>query len=104
MAEKVFDRETVLDLTVNVIPLVLLAFFFLVFVVVNPFGGGFVIMAIQLSIVGLMFVGLAAITYYSGAAVSKAEIAAESAATAEAHTDDTGETAETPDENGDVTG
>ena len=84
MAEKVFDRETVLDLTVNVIPLVLLAFFFLVFVFVNPFGGGFVIMAIQLSIVGMMFVGLAAITYYSGAAVSKAEKAAEADARAEA--------------------
>jgi len=102
MAEKVFDRETVLDLTVNVIPLALLAFFFLVFIVVNPFGGGFVIMAIQLSIVGLMFVGLAAITYYSGAAVSKAESAAEAAATAEGSDEGADEAAESPDESGDV--
>jgi hypothetical protein len=77
MAAKVFDRETILDLTVNMIPLAILAFFAIAFVAFNPYGDETVIVTIQLGIIGLMFVGLAAVTYYSGAAVSKAESAAE---------------------------
>ncbi len=75
MSPPVFDRETWLDLTVNVIPLVILGFFFVLFVVLNPFGFDPVFSAIQLSIVGTMFVGLVALTYYAGKAISAAEAA-----------------------------
>jgi threonine/homoserine/homoserine lactone efflux protein len=79
MAEKVFDRETLLDLTVNVIPLAILAIFFAAFVVFTPFGFDSVISSIQLAIIGLSAVGLAVLTYFSGRAVSKAENAQEEA-------------------------
>ena len=77
MSEKVFDRETLLDLTVNVIPFGIMAIFFALYLVFNPFGGGSVITAVQLSIVGVSALGLLILTYYSGAAVSKAEMEAE---------------------------
>lgn len=73
MAAKVFDRETLLDLVVNVIPLAILGFFMVAFVVVNPFGFDAVFSSIQLAIVGVMFVGLAVLTYYAGKAISTAE-------------------------------
>jgi arginine exporter protein ArgO len=80
MAEKVFDRETLLDLTVNVIPFVILAFFFIAFIVFTPFGFDSVISSLQLAIVGVSAIGLMVLTYYSGKAVSKAEKAEEAAA------------------------
>jgi hypothetical protein len=83
MSEKVFDRETLLDLTVNVIPFGILAIFFAAYVLFNPFEGGGVITAIQLAIVGVSALGLMILTYYSGAAVSKAEMKSEAALEAE---------------------
>lgn len=77
MAEKVFDRETLLDLTVNVIPFVIMAFFFIVFIVYTPFGFDSVISSIQLAIVGVAAIGLLVLTYFSGKAVSEAEKAEE---------------------------
>jgi hypothetical protein len=84
MSEKVFDRETLLDLTVNVIPFGIMAIFFALYLLFNPFEGGSVITAIQLSIVGVSAIGLLILTYYSGAAVSKAEMEAEAEAELEA--------------------
>lgn len=77
MSEKVFDRETLLDLTVNVIPFGILMIFFAAYLIFNPFDGDIVITAIQLAIVGVSGIGLMILTYYSGAAVSKAEMRAE---------------------------
>jgi mannose/fructose/N-acetylgalactosamine-specific phosphotransferase system component IIC len=73
MTQKVFDRETLLDLTVNIIPLAILAFFFVGFVVFTPFGFDSVISTIQLAIIGVSALGLAVLTYYSGKAISRAE-------------------------------
>jgi archaellum biogenesis protein FlaJ (TadC family) len=81
MAQKVFDRETVLDLTVNFIPLGILALFFVAFIVFTPFGFDSVITTIQLAIIAVSGLGLLALTYYSGMAVSKAEKAQEGAET-----------------------
>jgi len=72
-SEKVFDRETLLDLTVNVIPLGILIVFFVAYLAFNPFGFDSVISTIQLAIIGTAAVLLTVLTYYSGAAVSKAE-------------------------------
>jgi len=73
MAEKVFDRETLLDLTVNVIPFAILVIFFGAYIVFNPFRFDIVISGIQFAIIGTAAVLLGILTYYSGAAVSKAE-------------------------------
>lgn len=68
-----FDRETLLDLVVNAVPLVILAFFILLFVVVNPFNADPVATALQLTIVGVTLLALLVLTYYSGKAISEAE-------------------------------
>lgn len=64
MTSNIFDKDTLLDLTVNIVPLAILAFFFAVFVLVNPWGSGFTLeRVLQFAIVGTMFVGLAHLTY-----------------------------------------
>jgi hypothetical protein len=68
-----FDRDTLLDLTVNVIPLGILVFFVAAFALVNPFGWDNVISTIQYAIVVVMFILLAVLTYYAGKAISTAE-------------------------------
>lgn len=68
-----FDRETLLDLTVNAIPLGIMLFFIALFVLVNPFGSDPVGTAIQLTIVGVTFLALFILTYVSGKAISEAE-------------------------------
>lgn len=83
MSEKVFDRETLLDLTVNVIPFGILVIFFGGYLLFNPFGFDSVITGIQLAIIGVSAAGLMILTYYSGAAVSKAEKRTEAALEAE---------------------
>ncbi|WP_255150416.1 DUF6684 family protein [Halorarius halobius] len=73
MASRTFDRETLLDLTVNMIPLGIMLFFIGVFVLYNPFGTDPVATALQLTIVGVTFLALLVLTYYSGKAISEAE-------------------------------
>jgi hypothetical protein len=73
MSEQVFDRETLLDLMVNVIPLGIIGFFIVLFAVNRPFGYDPLTSGLQFGIVGLTFVGLVILTYYAGKAISKAE-------------------------------
>lgn len=75
MATRIFDRDTLLDLTVNVIPLGILAFFFVVFLVYapGPFAFNSVFTTVQLAIVFTTFVLLAVLTYYAGKAIAGAE-------------------------------
>lgn len=73
MASSVFDRETMLDLLVNIIPLAILVFFIGLFVVANPFGGNPVYTYLQFAIVGLTFVLLLILTYFSARAVATDE-------------------------------
>lgn len=68
-----FDRETLLDLVVNAIPLGMMLFFVVVFLLINPFGSSPVNTAIQISLLVVPFVALAFLTYVSGKAVSEAE-------------------------------
>ncbi|MEF8787401.1 MAG: DUF6684 family protein [Haloarculaceae archaeon] len=83
MSEKVFDRETLLDLTVNVIPFGILVIFFGGYLLFNPWGFDSVISGVQLAIIGVSAAGLMILTYFSGAAVSKAEKRSEAALEAE---------------------
>ena len=60
----VFDKDTILDLTVNIVPLAILGFFLVLFVALNPWGGGITLTrGLQFVLVGWMFVGLAILTY-----------------------------------------
>lgn len=68
-----FDRETLLDLSVNIIPLGIIAFFLVLFVVVPSFGFDPWVTGVQLALLIIPFVGLAVLTYYSGKAIAKAE-------------------------------
>lgn len=77
MTSRTFDRETILDLTVNMIPLGIMLFFIVVFVVLDPFGSDPVATALQMSIMLVMVLALTALTYYSGRAISNAEKALE---------------------------
>jgi len=73
MAEKTFDRETLLDLTVNAIPLGMILFFVVLFLVISPYESAPVVTVIQFSILGSMLVALFLLTYYAGKAISTAE-------------------------------
>jgi len=73
MATNVFDRETLLDLTVNVIPLFIILFFLAVFVLVQPFPPDLFSFVIMIGLHVVPFVSLALLTYYSGKAISRSE-------------------------------
>jgi hypothetical protein len=80
MSPQTFDRETWLDLTVNIIPLGILAFFFVAFLAVQPWGSDSVLSAIQFSLIAVPLVLLAVVTYYTGRAIFNAEQEAEAEA------------------------
>lgn len=64
MSSTIFDKDTLLDLTVNIVPLAILGFFFAVFVLMNPWGAELGLeRVLQFVLVGSMFVGLAILTY-----------------------------------------
>jgi hypothetical protein len=73
MATKVFDRETLLDLMVNFIPLFILLFFIVGYVVYNPFDLGSGGRILQYVLLVAPFVLLAILTYLSAKAVATAE-------------------------------
>jgi hypothetical protein len=79
MSRTVFDRETLLDLTVNVIPLGIILFFFGAFAVFSPFSWDSTYTVLQFGILGTMFVALSALTYYSGKLIATDEKAREEA-------------------------
>ncbi|ADQ67879.1 cox cluster protein [Halogeometricum borinquense] len=70
MANEIFDRETLLDLTVNVIPLVIIAFFIGAFAVFPAFGVDPLASALQYGLLVVPFVFLAILTYLSGKAIA----------------------------------
>lgn len=73
MSSSVFDRETILDLTVNFVPLGIILFFIGAFALVNPFGFDPTYSAIQFAILGVMFASLTYLTYYSGKLIASDE-------------------------------
>ncbi|WP_049915905.1 DUF6684 family protein [Haloferax mucosum] len=73
MATKTFDKETLLDLTVNMVPLVIILFFVVAFAIANPFGFESLTSGIQYGLLIAPFVLLAVLTYLSGKAIAGAE-------------------------------
>ena len=73
MANKIFDRDTLLDLTVNMVPLFIIGFFVVSFAVISPFGIDPLASAIQFGLLAVPFVLLAILTYFAGRAVAGTE-------------------------------
>jgi hypothetical protein len=73
MANEIFDRDTMLDLVVNIIPLFIIFFFIVAFVVFNPFGVETLPTGIQFGLLIAPFILLAILTYISGKAIAGAE-------------------------------
>jgi hypothetical protein len=73
MSNRIFDRETQLDLLVNVIPLFIMGFFIVAFLVFAPFGIDPLASAIQLGLIAVPFVLLAVLTYFAAVAVAGSE-------------------------------
>jgi hypothetical protein len=64
MNSGVFDKDTLLDLTVNVVPLGILAFFIVGYLVVNPFAGtDLLVSVISHGLMLFTFISLAILTY-----------------------------------------
>jgi hypothetical protein len=70
---EIFDRETLLDLVVNIIPLFIIFFFIVAFLLFNPFGVEALPSGIQFGLLVAPFVLLAILTYISGKAIAGAE-------------------------------
>ena len=73
MANEIFDRDTMLDLVVNIIPLFIIFFFIVAFLLFNPFGVEALPSGIQFGLLVAPFVLLAILTYISGKAIAGAE-------------------------------
>ncbi|USZ66950.1 cox cluster protein [Halorussus salilacus] len=63
MADSVFDRETMLDISVNIIPLVILAFFIALLVLTSPFEPNLFLEVVALLLHLIPLVLLALLTY-----------------------------------------
>lgn len=70
MEAEIFDKETILDLMVNFIPLGIIFFFIAAFVLYDPWGFDPRFSGLMLAIMGSMFVALAVLTYISGKAIA----------------------------------
>jgi len=73
MSERTFDRETLLDLTVNVIPLGIILFFVALFLVIRPWERNLFVTAVSMGLLVVPFVALALLTYLSGRVIASAE-------------------------------
>ena len=73
MAERTFDRETLLDLTVNIIPLGIILFFVVMFLMIRPWGPNLYMETVSMGLLVIPFVALAALTYFSGRIISRDE-------------------------------
>ena len=75
-----FEKDTWLDLTVNLIPLAILLVFVATFLLLPEWGVDPVFSGMQFAIIGTMAVTLAILTYYAGKAIENAEAAEETSA------------------------
>ncbi|WP_435077717.1 DUF6684 family protein [Halococcus sp. AFM35] len=73
MSDTTFDRETLLDLSVNIVPLAIILFFAVLLVVFDPFGSDIVAMGLAQLLHVVPFVVLAVVTYVSGRIIAEAE-------------------------------
>ncbi|MCL9815400.1 DUF6684 family protein [Natronocalculus amylovorans] len=77
MATKIFDKDTILDLTVNFVPLGILAVFIGIFVFADPWGFDLRASLPMYLIMFSMVISLGILTYISGKAIAGDEKKAE---------------------------
>jgi len=70
MDVEIFDKETILDLMVNFIPLGIIFFFIAAFVLYDPWGFDPRFSGLMLAIMGGMFIALTVLTYVSAKAIA----------------------------------
>ncbi|MFW6321890.1 MAG: DUF6684 family protein [Halohasta sp.] len=70
METQIFDKETILDLMVNFIPLGIILFFVGAFAVFTPWGFDPMNSGLMFAIMGSMFVALSVLTYLSAKAIA----------------------------------
>lgn len=63
MAISVFDREKILDISVNIIPLFIIVFFLVLLLITSPWPADFLMTAVAVGLHVVPFVGLVLITY-----------------------------------------
>lgn len=73
MSERVFDRDTVLNLVINIIPLGIILFFVFLFFFFDPFGSDVVAVFYSQLLLVVPFICLAVVTYYAGKIISETE-------------------------------
>lgn len=73
MAERVFNRETLLDLTVNLIPLGMLLFFVFLFAATTAGGSAPIARLVSQALLVVPFVALVATTYLTGRIIAESE-------------------------------
>lgn len=73
MATPIFDRETWLDISVNLVPLVIIAFFIALFTVATPWEIEGLISAVGYGLLVVPFLALAYLTYVAAQAIEGAE-------------------------------
>jgi len=69
MPREIFDRDTLLDLTVNFIPLGILALFVAMYVILNLWGWDSLYSTLQFGMIAFWFGLLAVLTYLSAKAI-----------------------------------
>jgi len=71
MADSVFDRETLLDISVNIIPMVILLFFTLFLLLLSPFPDDPFAQVIAIGLHVVPFVLLGLLTYVAATVVER---------------------------------
>jgi uncharacterized membrane protein len=73
VTERYIDKETMLDLTVNIIPLGIIVFFFVVFILYDPWGWEPLFTVLALGLLVVHFTALAVLTWLAGRTIAKEE-------------------------------
>ncbi|UPM42317.1 DUF6684 family protein [Halocatena salina] len=73
MSKYLLDRQTVLDVTVNIIPLLMLVFFFILFALYDPYLKNTFMLGMSLFLLIIPFVFLLLLTYAAGRTIEREE-------------------------------
>ena len=74
MNSSVFDKDTILDLTVNIVPLVILGFFIVLYLILNPWGfDDILVSVISHGLMIFTFLNLLLLTYVAALFIERDE-------------------------------
>lgn len=75
MSNYPLEWQTILDISVNIVPLIMLALFFALFAVYDPYYGNPFMLGVALFLLVIPFVSLAFLTYIAGRTIEDEEAA-----------------------------